>query len=160
MRRENMEDTYLTIFALLGAYILVILAVLVVYYVVSSLAYMKALRALGYANPWMAWIPILSWYAIADAAADHEEQVTLFGSVTVPAMLYKLWWLIMFVCAWVPVVGSILSAAVRIIFLGNCFMKMYARLDHTSEKDQQVIGYISGFIPLVAVVKFLAGKYK
>ena len=36
---------------------------------------------------------------------------------------------------------------------------IYARLDGTSEQEQQVIGYLSGFLSIIAIVKFLAGKY-
>lgn len=46
-----------------------------------------------------------------------------------------------------------------IIFLGNCYVKIYARLDGTPEQEQQVVGYLSGFLSIIAVVKFLAGKY-
>lgn len=155
-----MDSSYAALIAVLGAYIVVILIVGIAWYVVSSLAHMKALKAMGYSNAWLAWIPLGQWYALADAAADGQEKVTLFGNLSVPAMLYKLWWIVWIVISFVPVIGSLAAMVVFIVFLGNSYVKIYARLDGTDESAQQVIGYLSGFLTIIAVVKFLAGKYK
>ena len=149
--------------ALVGAYIIVAfigIVIAIVVYVLSSVAHMKALKALGYANAWLAWIPVAWQYALADAASEGRENVPLFGNTTVPAMMYKLWWIALFVLPFVPVIGPLASVVIRVMFLGNCYMKIFARLDRTDENSQKVIGYVSGFLPIIAVVKFLAGKYR
>ena len=68
--------------AILGASIGVILLCLVVMvacYVLYAVSHMKALKALGYKNAWLAWIPYGVFYACADAAAEGEgEKVKLF----------------------------------------------------------------------------------
>ena len=120
---------------------------------------MKALKALGYSKAWMAWIPFVRLYAFADVAADNQENVHMFGSISVPAVLYKFWWVVWIVLPFVPFIGSLASTVVLVVFLGNCYVKMYARLEGTTEQEQQVIGYLSGFLPIIAIVKFLAGKY-
>ncbi|MDE6910147.1 MAG: hypothetical protein K2P44_06745 [Lachnospiraceae bacterium] len=154
------------ILAALGAYLVLVLVICVVCYVVSSLAHMKALKAMGYDKAWMAWIPFAQWYACADAAtAGKQDNVTLFGSFSVPVSLYKFWWALWLVLQVLSqfLLGSILgllATVVQIIFLGNSYVKMYAALDGTDEKDQQVIGYISGFLVIIAVFKFLFGNYK
>ena len=145
--------------AFLGAYMVVVLVIALAYYVVASLAHMKALKALGYDKPWMAWIPFANYYAYADSVTQGQESVTLFGNVTIPVMVYKLWWIASFVAPFIPVIGTLLSTVITVIFLGNCYVKMYARLENTPEQDQQVIGYLSGFLAIIAVVKFLVGKY-
>lgn len=145
--------------AFLGAYMVVVLVIVLAYYVVASLAHMKALKTLGYDKPWMAWIPFANYYAYAEAASDRQENVNLFGNLSVPSIVYKLWWIAWIVVSFIPAVGTILAYAVKIIFLGNCYVKMYAKLENTPEQDQQVIGYLSGFITLIAIVKFLIGKY-
>lgn len=73
--------------------------------------------------------------------------------------IYKFWWILWIVLPFVPVIGSLASTVVLVVFLGNCYVKIYARLDGTSEQEQQVIGYLSGFLSIIAIVKFLAGKY-
>lgn len=145
--------------AILGAYIVAIVVIGLIVYVLSSLAHMKALKALGYDKAWMAWIPFAQQYALADVAADNQQSVHLFGSISVPAVLYKFWWILWIVLPFVPVIGSLASTVVLVVFLGNCYVKIYARLDGTSEQEQQVIGYLSGFLSIIAIVKFLAGKY-
>ena len=145
--------------AFLGAYMVVVVVIALAYYVVASLAHMKALKALGYDKPWMAWIPFANYYAYAEVAAGGQENVNLFSNLSVPAMVYKLWWIAMIVASFIPVIGNILTIVLRVLFLGNSYVKMYARLENTPEQDQQVIGYLSGFITLIAIVKFLAGKY-
>ena len=152
-------NDFAILLAFLGAYLFVILVILVICYVLTSLAHMKALKALGYDKAWMAWIPFAQQYALADVVAGNQDSVTLFGTFSVPVMLYKFWWGLLFICPFIPVVGTLASMALTIIFLGNCYVKIYVRLDGTSEQEQQVIGYLSGFLVIIAVIKFLAGKY-
>lgn len=152
-------DNVALFLAVLGAYLAVFLVIGLVVYVLSSLAHMKALKALGYSKAWMAWIPFVRLYAFADVAADNQESVHMFGPISVPAVLYKFWWVVWIVLPFVPFIGSLASTVVLVVFLGNCYVKMYARLEGTTEQEQQVIGYLSGFLPIIAIVKFLAGKY-
>ena len=95
-------DWFGVVIAILGTYVLVALAILVGGYVLTSIAHMKALKALGYDNAWMAWIPFAQQYALADVAAGNQETVMLFGSLSVPAMLYKFWWVLWIVLMFIP----------------------------------------------------------
>ena len=129
--------------AILGASIGVILLCLVVMvacYVLYAVSHMKALKALGYKNAWLAWIPYGVFYACADAAAEGEgEKVKLFGSLELPAMVFKLWWILPLALLFIPA-------------------KMYAKLEGKQESETQAIGCVSGLIPIIAVVKFLSYK--
>lgn len=147
------------IIAALGAYLIFLLVIAVAVYVLYSLSHMKALKALGYDKPWMAWIPFACYWAFAEAALNGEDNVQLFGSLNLPGIALKLWWVVAYIVMWVPAVGRLLYVVVTIIGLGTCYIKMYARLDGKDEKDVQAIGYVSGFLPIIAVFKFLAGKY-
>jgi hypothetical protein len=141
-----------------GVFSLVFIIVILACYVVSALGFYKALKRLGYNNAWMAWIPFANYYALADAAANGQEEVNLIGTLTIPAILYKLWWLVMLVAAFIPVIGNILVLVIRVICLGSVFIKLLARLTYTSEQSQQAMGYVSGLIPIVAAIKFLTLK--
>jgi len=143
-------DNVALFLAVLGAYLAVFLVIGLVVYVLSSLAHMKALKALGYSKAWMAWIPFVRLYAFADVAADNQESVHMFGSISVPAVLYKFWWVVWIVLPFVPFIGSLASTVVLVVFLGNCYVKMYARLEGTTEQEQQVIGYLSCFLPMIS----------
>jgi nitrate reductase gamma subunit len=65
----------------------------------------------------------------------------------------------MLIASAIPHIGSALVFVIRVVFLGNCFVRLYAMTEHTSEQQQLVIGYISGVFPIVAVVKFLLLKH-
>ena len=96
----------------------VILIIAIACYVIFSYAHMKALKALGYDKAWLAWIPYGCTFACADAAAKDEDPVELFGSFTVPALLFKLWWILLLVLGFLPFPGwlsNVLNIALNIV---------------------------------------------
>lgn len=147
--------------ALLGmgmAIVAIVGIVAIACYIIFSMAHMKALKAMGYDKAWLAWIPYGVWYACADAVAGDDEQVRLFDSFEVPALVFKLWWIVPLVLNFVSFSGSLenmINFALNLVFLGSTYAKMYAVLDHKTEKETQTIGAVSGIVPIVAVVKFL-----
>jgi hypothetical protein len=157
-RRVIEMDVVSAIIALGAVFAVLSVAIVIAVYVVCSLGYMKALKRLGYKNAWLAWIPIVCNYALADAVAPGQENVNIIGTLSIPAMLFKLWWLVAFVLGCIPTVGTLLNIVVQVICLGYTFIKMFAIIDNTSEDQQKVIGYISGFFPIVAAIKFLVAK--
>ena len=141
--------------AKLSVLLTVLLIFLIIFYVISSYAHMKALKALDYDKAWLAWIPFGCAFACADAIAPGEEPVEMFGSFTVPVVLFKLWWLLIFVFGWVPYLGGIVSILLNIVFMGSIYSKMFAELDEKTESEEQIVGCLSGFLPIIAVCKFL-----
>ena len=147
--------------ALLGmgmAIVAIVGIIIIACYIIFSMSHMKALKAMGYDKAWLAWIPYGVWYACADAVAGDEEQVRLFDSFEVPALVFKLWWIVPLVLNFVSFSGSLenmINFALNLVFLGSTYAKMYAVLDRKSEKETQTIGAVSGIVPIVAVVKFL-----
>lgn len=131
----------------------------IIAYAIESMAHMKALKYLGYDKPWIAWIPLANYYGFADAVSYGQENVMMFGRFQIPAWLFKFWWVAKIVIAACNpnhhLLQTILSTALNIIFLGSIYAKMYAVLENRTERDTQIIGRISGFMPLIAVIKFL-----
>ena len=87
----------------------------------------------------------------------------MFGSFSVPAFVFKLWWIVPLVVAlpFVPFpggLGRLLTFALNIVFLGSIYAKMFAALDGKTESEEQVLGCVSGALPIVAVFKFLCIK--
>ena len=127
----------------------VILIIAIACYVIFSYAHMKA------------WIPYGCTFACADASAKDEDPVELFGSFTVPALLFKLWWILLLALGFLPFPGwlsNVLNIALNIVFMGSIYAKMFAELDGKTESEEQVLGCVSGFLPIVAVFKFLCMK--
>lgn len=161
---EEKIMSYLNAFIGFGLLFFVILLVLVIaIYVLFSLAHMKALKALGYDKAWLAWIPFACTFGCADAVAKDEDLVDMFGSFSVPAFVFKLWWIVPLVVAlpFVPFpggLGRLQTFALNIVFLGSIYAKMFAALDGKTESEEQVLGCVSGALPIVAVFKFLCIK--
>lgn len=129
-------------------------------YVFNAYTHMNALKALGYQNAWLAWIPYASYYACADAVSQGEEQVNMFNKVNVPVVVFKLWWIIPLVLGFL-LEGKILTLAVRllnIVFLGYSYTRMYARLEGKTEEETTALGCISGLFPIIAAIKFIGLK--
>lgn len=126
-------------------------------YVLYGISHMKALKAMGYDKAWAAWIPFFSSYALADCIPETKENVNLFG-ISIPGTVFKFWWLIAFVVTWVPVVGSLLSLAVNIIGAGFCYTSIYSILEGKSKDEVKVVGYLSGWLNIIAIVKFFTYK--
>lgn len=141
------------------AYIFFFLIFMGIFYVLYGISHMKALKALGYDKPWMAWIPFAKYWALAEVVLNGEENMNLLDSFNIPAMAFKLWWLIAYAVSFVPGVGGILNIVLHVICLGTCYVKIYARLDGKDERETQALGFVSGFFQIVAVIKFLIGRY-
>lgn len=135
--------------------VIFVFAILVGFYLLSSAAIFKVLHIYDYSNAWMAWIPFLNFYALADAASEGHQTMQLFGHM-VPLALFEFWWVIAFILNYVPFIGWMLSFAVQIIFLGTVFSFIYARVEHKPIHTMTALGFISGIVPLIAYIKFLA----
>lgn len=155
-----MNSSVLAILAVAGFFAILTLLAVAVFYVLSSVSHMKALKALGYDKPWLAWVPGGNLYAVADAALNGDESIMFFGSFVVPAAVFRFWWAIALVLMFVPIIGNLCCFALFIICLGTCYTRLYARLEYKSEQDTMVIGFLSGLFPIIAVCKFLVGKYQ
>ncbi|MBE5877879.1 MAG: hypothetical protein E7290_13490 [Lachnospiraceae bacterium] len=143
-------------FAVAGIVGIITLIVGIIMYVLTSISHMKALRMLGYHTPWHAWIPILRCMAYADSVSK-EDNITIFGQ-KIPANIFKFWWVLLVVASLLTYVNgtlsSVLTIVVNVICLGTIYGKMYARLENKEESETQVIGYLSGWLTIIAIVKF------
>jgi len=155
-----MEDLFYGLSGLLaigGLLILFFLVIFIAVYVVTSIGYSRLLRAAGYPNPWMAWIPYACYWALGSVACEDEDNVDMFGK-PVPSIVLKLWWVATIVLNFVPYVGYYLALALQIICLGEVFIRLY--MNHTAVEPSKckLLGYGSGFIPLIAACHFLKLK--
>lgn len=134
---------------------LVCLAVAVAVYVVEALAIMRVLTILGYESPWMAWIPLLNYFALARVTANENGNTRILG-FELPNIVFCFWWVAWLAVDYIPNVGSFLGMVLRVICLGTCFIYIYSRVENKPESEVQALGYVSGLIPIVAIVKFLS----
>lgn len=138
----------------------IILSVALICYVLYSFSHMKALKALGYNKPWLAWFaPLGLYWALAAVSLDLDGEYNMeVLSFEVPGIVFKLWYLIAVAVSIIPLAGAILSIILTVICAGTCYIKIYAKLDQRDESEVQVLGYLSALFPVIAVFKFLTGK--
>ena len=139
----------------------IILSVALICYVLYSFSHMKALKALGYNKPWLAWFaPLGLYWALAAVSLDLDGEYNMeVLSFEVPGIVFKLWYLIAVAVSIIPLAGAILSIILTVICAGTCYIKIYAKLDERDESEVQVLGYLSALFPVIAVFKFLTGKH-
>ncbi len=142
-------------------FIVAAVLVAIALYVFTSYAHMKALNLLGYDKAWLAWIPYGVYYACADCVSDNQENTMMFNKFSVPTLVFKLWWIVALVVTYLPwnsTITGIIRTALFIVFLGYTYAKMFARLEGKTEEETMAVGCVSGFLPIIAAIKFMLVK--
>lgn len=133
---------------------ILVLAFVVVAFILNGILFSGTLKALGYKNPWMGWIPFAVYFALADVVEEDEpSKITMFGNFKVPTQAFKLWWIGKIVLPFVPVIGALLSTALTILCFGRCMVDVYGQLEGVDNSEVLMIGYLSGWIRVIAWVK-------
>lgn len=146
-------------FLLAGSVVLLLLAsvLVVAFYVLFAIGTMKVLKARGHAYPWMAWVPVLNYFALGQTCDEGDGNVTLIG-LRIPTLVFSLWFVLFLVVGYIPNVGSLLQTIVQVLFFGRTCQCVYAKMEGKPENETAVIGYLSGLLPIIAMVKFLCYK--
>lgn len=106
-------DSFVALAAASMGVLVVLLVVVVAVYVLSALAIMRVLTILGYANPWMAWIPFLNYFALANVTANAEGNTKVLG-FDVPNMVFNFWWVLQLIFNRIPNVGGFWQQSFRL----------------------------------------------
>lgn len=134
-----------------------VLAVLfnVVSYVVSTVAYWRAYRLMGYRHVWISLIPILRSYASCEAVRyTHARIVGLSIPVDIIKYAPFLYIFLNYICRDYPsLIG--LFTVLAFLFNGWIFSSMLRILYGSSSRRWVVIGHLSALCPLVAYLFFL-----
>ena len=124
-------------------------------YVWSSLVTYRALQAAKYDKAWMAWVPFLNYYALADVTKDEGENTKVLNAFEVPNWLYQFFWVVLVITTIFNINGTvewILNIACSVIFLGTIYTKLFAWHDKVSEDEKRTMGIVSGIFNVVAWV--------
>ena len=124
-------------------------------YVLYGFSHMKALKMMGYQNAWAAWIPFYKSYALADCIPETKGEVKM-ASLSIPGDLFKFWWILSFLVGFIPGIGTLASIAINIFCGGFCYTSIYSILERKPKNEVETIGYLSGWLNIIASFKFLA----
>ncbi|MBQ9863247.1 MAG: hypothetical protein IJM28_04990 [Lachnospiraceae bacterium] len=135
----------------------IVIAIGLAFYVWCSFITYRTLQSMNYDKAWMAWIPMVKNYALADVTKDEGENTRVLGAFEVPNWLYQWAWVIPLVLniPGVKLPGFLewaVSVAFAVIFLGTCYAKIFAWHDGVSEDDKRGIGIASGIFEIIAVI--------
>lgn len=142
--------------AVFAAYWIFMAAICIALYLLSALGIKRVLEIYGYPKTWMAWIPLVQIWALADAAAEGEENWDIpLVNVKCPTIVFKLSWLIVLVLGYIPSIGGVLSIIAAVVLYGGIFQHVYSRVENRSMGQVATLAYISGIIQIIAWIKFL-----
>lgn len=116
----------------------------VIWYIATSLAYIKALTALGYENNWFAFIPYLRDVALTETTLQEK------GFYDIPMEIFRFWP----VLGIIPVIGWLISIICRCWV----YMFVFARLDDVDPQDEKTMAILAAIFTPVAWYKFLTIK--
>lgn len=147
----------MSLFSLLGSMfsfgfnmIFVVIPALVIY-VIEALAYYKLLTRMDYTNAWMAWIPYLNYFALADCVC-YSDYINIIGQ-EINTKLFRFWFIVSAILGCIPYVGSMLAFIIQTLCLGYCFTEIFASLEHKMTDETKLIGHLSGAFPIIGVIK-------
>lgn len=144
---------YSTIWMIIRTYLSFVLLA----WVIRSYARYKILKLYKYEMPWMAWIPILSVYALARVAVEKQSEIRVLG-IAVPSDVFVLFPILSSCISCVPIVGSIISFVAKLFCKGRVYQQIFARCEDKPVDDCEAIGILASFFGIIATVKFLLYK--
>lgn len=131
------------------------------FYIWASMEFFWLFQMCGYHNAWMAWIPILRYYALAEVTGDGMGQNRLYLIGTdIATDLFRFWPILTLIISRIDHVGGILELLLTILCLGSCFTTVYSKFEKRNPGEVNVIGYLSGWIPLIGVIKLTQYRHR
>ena len=118
--------------------------VFLIFYGLTAFSYQKIFKAYGYQHPGYAWIPFYRLYILADLTCGD---VFKLGEFEIEKKIFLWWWIITYVIAFIPFVGSLISFILNVLCLGYCHHEGIKKVDPTY--DSVVLSYLSSLLPLI-----------
>ncbi len=129
-------------------------------YFLSSIAYFRAFRLMGYRRAWFGIFPILREYGVCEAVRLSHARIL---TVAIPIDIFKFFPIVFVFLGWLSkdsiVMASVLGLA-SFLFSGWKFTNMLAILYGMRPRKWILIGHVLYFCPLVAHIMFLIADKK
>ncbi len=132
-----------------------------IWYIWQSIELYWLFSMCNYGNAWMAWIPILRYYALAEVTGDitGTTRLYLIGQ-DIATDLFRFWPILALVFSRISSVGGLLETILTILCLGSSFTTIYSKFENRSPDDVKVLGYLSGWIPLIGIIKLTQYRHR
>lgn len=119
-------------------------------------------RMCNYEHAWMAWIPLLRYYALAEVTGDQGglTHIYLLG-IDVPTSMFRFWPVLTLIVSCIGGnLGSVLEFVLEILCLGTSFTTLYSKFENRPVSDVKILGYLSGWLPVIAWIKLTIYRSK
>ncbi len=129
------------------------------FYLIAAFARYRYLRIRSYDKAWMAFIPIANIWAVVEATYGKQEKINIYGW-DAPAIVLKLWPMVIYVLAIVinviPVLGNALSVLLRVLNIAVFVMIFRDMMENLENPQDTVISIIAVIIHLVGDIMILS----
>ena len=142
----------------MGLIVFVCLLVLILpVYIVCALSEMHVLKLVKYDKVWMAWIPFANVYALMDGFKDVIIGFPLLN-LCIGNQYFKITYFVSIILTFLGAtankgIGTIISL-VLLMLNASIYTYIYAVMENKGINETKIIGLISAFIPLIAIIKF------
>ena len=131
-----------------------LIIVLSIIALITVIGFWKCYSYLGYDKPWLAIIPFAQTFGFSQMLADDTGSMYI-GNTRLPHWVFGCYPVVCLVCAFIPLIGGLLSLAVGVILGGNMFTKILAAVKGVEESECSLMGHISGVLPVVAACSMI-----
>ena len=133
----------------------------IAYYIWQSLEFYWLFKMCDYRHAWMAWIPVLNYYALAEGTGDGMGQTRLYlVNTDIATDIFRFWPILTLAVSRMEGVGGILELLLTILCLGTSFTTVYSKFENRSPDEVKILGYLSGWIPLIGVIRLTQYRHR
>ena len=86
--------------------------------------------------------------------------ISILGITDISTDVFRFWPILTLVVSRINGVGGILELLLTILCLGTSFTTVYSKFENRSPDEEKVLGYLSGWIPLIGVIKLTQYKHR
>lgn len=152
-----MDSKGLTVFAALGILGLligiVILAIGIVCYILSSYSLYNILKAVGYDTPWLAWIPFCQYFAIVMVFNYKKDQnICIFG-LSIPRPVAGFASTIAAILQNIPFIGWIFPI-LALLINGFILAEMFDICEDSEPGKNTAMGIVSSVVFFIQIFMF------
>lgn len=147
-------DEYTRILDLILSFFAIGSIIVLIDYIIGSVAYYKALKLYGYKYAFAAWVPFWDEYALADCFSEKDyEEVNFIEGLTHDT--FKWYAILKIPIGMIPIIGQICAFIVMTIGCGITYMVIIKTLNDEPgySSTRKILGYVASVLPIIFYIQ-------